>query len=344
MDVDKSTRLSRWEQDSTDAWFAAAKEQWRGPRSRPPTAEAPHEREAGEGAALVGAEVEVDLPSFRKAAEGHTVFAVKVRNLTTGDGWTTERRYTEFVALRAKLQRGLRDSRMPSDLRSLGRFPAKALRPDLEQRRRQLLAWLQDAVAKVALHVCDATASHATAAFLGLRSGTFIAHGDEAEHEQASPAPAPIAAGGLRRVQAPAQRLAGSPGSFVMLDPAEAQRVISPPQQPGTSPARPSRAEPRPPSSLAPPRAPSASAVLDARPEATTADKLAEASSLHREGLISASDLEFAQATAMEPILADAARPAIERMRDLKALHASGLLVDKAFAAAKRRVLLGPGG
>ena len=83
IDADKTTRLSRWEQDSTDAWFAAAKQQWRGPRARSGKSDAASSSERrgsdDEGKAPIGANIEADIPSYNRTGEGHVVYALKVK-------------------------------------------------------------------------------------------------------------------------------------------------------------------------------------------------------------------------------------------------------------------------
>ena len=246
---------------------------------------------------------------------------------------------------------------MPSDLRTLQQFPSKSIRPDLEKRRAELSKWLKDAVSKVSLHVCDAAASHATAAFLGMQAGTYLAHPEELNEPHDTPlkAPSPIVVGGLRRVQQSSiepEELSNSLGSYVLMQRADAQGAAYPPEQPGAAPTfeHPQERVVSPRISeelhdtrtqaakgMSPLRA-SSSTVLDARPEATLREKLCEALALHSEGLISESDLLFAQKAAIDNVVADG-RPAIAKMRELKALQTEGILSTERFNAAKQQVL-----
>lgn len=54
------------------------------------------------------------------------------------------KRYNEFYVLERIISKGLKNSKVPADLKVLPEFPKKERNPNLDKRRKKLERWLRD--------------------------------------------------------------------------------------------------------------------------------------------------------------------------------------------------------
>eukprot|EP00041_Stephanoeca_diplocostata_P024650 m.631030 g.631030 ORF g.631030 m.631030 type:complete len:637 (-) comp22569_c0_seq2:307-2217(-) len=194
-----SRKAREAEDNSHAAWFSAAKKQWRESTDAPSVGSDAARSTGGDTeedmgtVATVPTEIDIVMPSYSKAPAGHIVYAIKVTELgARGSSWTMLKRYNEFHALERIINKGLKYSKFPPDLKVLPEFPKKQRSPNLDKRKYKLERWLRDVVSKVSLHVCDDASARATGLFLGLRASVYLSAIDQNKVDAAEPPPPPL--------------------------------------------------------------------------------------------------------------------------------------------------------